>query len=202
MGGGRGTDGRRGTELWTIVQKSFSSLCNDKCNDLDFIPESFISFQNHRDSLYIVKTLVRSTIFVWDHIYEYGEWQRKFSAEFWDSAVFPNKLVKAVLVILQNIASVSGWGRGHVHKILQYISWIDICLAKIWNGNVITTVEYSWCITDVVTNFFERSFPQIHANNMNCSPWRMIIFSMKTNNCFCFIPNIFQLIFINIYKYS
>ena len=87
-------------------------------------------------------------------------------------------------------------------SILQFISWIDICSAKIWNGNMITTVKSSWCITNVVTNFCERSFPQIHANNMNCSPWRMIIFSMKTNNCFCFIPNIFQLIFINIYKYS
>ena len=180
-------------ELWTIVQKSFSSLCNDNCNDLDFIPESFISFQNYfKHSVYIVKTLVRSTIFVWNHIYEYGEWQRKFSAEFWDAAVFPNKLVKIVLVILQNIASVIGCGRGRVHKSLQYISWIDICSAKIWNGNVITTVESSWCITNVVTIFCERSFPLIHANNMNCSPWRMIICSMKTNNFFALLQTYFS----------
>ena len=84
-------------------------------------------------------------------------------------------------------------------SILQFISWIDICSAKIWNGNVITTVESSWYITNVKTNFCERSVPQIHANNMNCPPWRMIIFSMKTNNFF--VLNIFQLIFINIYKY-
>ena len=82
-------------------------------------------------------------------------------------------------------------------SILQFISWIDICSAKIWNGNVITTVESSWYITNVKTNFCERSVPQIHANNMNCPPWRMIIFSMKTNNFFA----LFQLIFNNIYKY-
>ena len=82
-------------------------------------------------------------------------------------------------------------------SILQFISWIDICSAKIWNGNVITTMEFSWCITNVVTNFCERSFPRIHANNMNCSAWRMIIFSMKANNFFA----LFQLIFNNIYKY-
>ena len=32
------------------------------------------------------------------------------------------KLVKIVLEILQNIASVSEWGRGRIHKILQFIS--------------------------------------------------------------------------------
>ena len=37
------------------------------------------------------------------------------------------KLVKIVLEILQNKASVSEWGRGRVHKILQFMN----CSAKI-----------------------------------------------------------------------
>ena len=40
----------------------------------------------------------------------------------YETAVFPNKLVKIVFVILQNILSVSGWGTGCVYKILQLIS--------------------------------------------------------------------------------
>ena len=137
----------------------------------------------------MVKTLVRSTIFVWDHIYTYGEWQRKFSAEFWDSVVFPNKLVKIVLLILQNIASVSGWGRGRVHKILQYISWTDICSAKIWNGNVITTVGTSWCITNVATIFANvpslKSKPItwiVHHDVWLFFQWRQIFFLLYSKH--------------------
>ena len=64
-----------------------------------------------------------------------------------------DKLFETACVILKNLASVSGQGRRFGQKIFQCISWIDICSSKIWNGNVITTVESSWCIIYIVSNF-------------------------------------------------
>ena len=53
-------------------------------------------------------------------------------------------LIKIACLILQNLALVDKVGN---------------LVKRIWNRNVITTVESSWCMINIVTNICQLSFP-------------------------------------------